>query len=219
MTPMAFAPGAISRDALERTASATAAASLRSSRLVELMGYVSRSWAPGHTGSSVRPWGARTGSKAGAAWDVVGKWVGQSVGIDDVRKAPNHSWRHRIEDELRAGECPEDVRDAILGHARKTTGRLGRAARRSSGCTAICRWSPSVGAVDGRLPSPRRHRPRQARTSEFFTVGPFAEATLNCATDLFHREHTMSCDLRNRTRGVRHPIVIEGPISSGLCAA
>jgi hypothetical protein len=27
-------------------------------------------------------------------------------------------------DELRAAEAPEDVRDAILGHTRQTTGRL-----------------------------------------------------------------------------------------------
>ena len=45
------------------------------------------------------------------------------MGITDAAKAPNHAWRHRMEDELRSVEVPEDVRDAILGHARKTTGR------------------------------------------------------------------------------------------------
>jgi predicted hydrolase (HD superfamily) len=28
-----------------------------------------------------------------------------------------------MEDQLRAAEVPEDVRDAIIGHARRTTGR------------------------------------------------------------------------------------------------
>jgi integrase len=64
------------------------------------------------------------GQQGGRAWNVVGKWVRQTVGIEDPRKAPDHSWRHRMEDELRAVEAPEDARDAILGHARKTTGRV-----------------------------------------------------------------------------------------------
>ena len=53
----------------------------------------------------------------------MGKWVRDTVGINDPQKAPNHSWRHRVEDELRAAEVAEDARDAIVGHARKTTGR------------------------------------------------------------------------------------------------
>ena len=65
-------------------------------------------------------------NKSGRRWDVdaVGTWVKEVVGIKDARKAPNHSWRHRVEDEMRAAEIPEDVRDAIVGHARQTTGRL-----------------------------------------------------------------------------------------------
>jgi integrase len=63
------------------------------------------------------------GQRGGRGWNLVGKWV-RNVGITDPRKAPNHSFRHRMEDELRAVETPEDVRDAILGHARKTTGRV-----------------------------------------------------------------------------------------------
>lgn len=65
-------------------------------------------------------------NKSGRRWDVdaVGTWVKEVVGIKDRRKAPNHSWRHRVEDEMRAAEVPEDVRDAIVGHARQTTGRL-----------------------------------------------------------------------------------------------
>ncbi len=62
------------------------------------------------------------GKRGGRAWNLIGKWV-RRVGITDPDKAPDHSWRHRIEDELRAAEVPEDVRDAIVGHSRKTTGR------------------------------------------------------------------------------------------------
>jgi integrase len=65
----------------------------------------------------------RYGRRGGRGWNAVGTWVRKTVGIDDAQKAPNHSWRHRMEDELRAAEVPEDVHDAILGHARKTTGR------------------------------------------------------------------------------------------------
>lgn len=63
------------------------------------------------------------GNRGGRSWQVTGRWVRETVGITDPRKAPDHSWRHRMEDELRAVEAPEDVRDALLGHARRTMGR------------------------------------------------------------------------------------------------
>jgi integrase len=40
-------------------------------------------------------------------------------GIDDPRKVV-HSLRHRAQDRLRAAECPEDIRWAILGHEKRT---------------------------------------------------------------------------------------------------
>lgn len=77
------------------------------------------------------------GNRGGRAWQVTGRWVREKVGITDPRKAPDHSWRHRVEDELRAAEVPEDARDALLGHARKTTGRVygvrGEALKRLAG--------------------------------------------------------------------------------------
>lgn len=66
----------------------------------------------------------RYGRMGGRAWNLVGTWVRETVGVTDPKTAPNHSWRHRMEDELRAAEVPEDARDAIVGHQRKTTGRL-----------------------------------------------------------------------------------------------
>ena len=65
----------------------------------------------------------RFGNRGGRAWNVIGTWVRQKAGITDPAKAPDHSWRHRVEDELRAAEISEDVRDAITGHARRTMGR------------------------------------------------------------------------------------------------
>ncbi len=64
----------------------------------------------------------RYGRLGGRAWNLVGAWVRKKVGITDRKKAPNHSWRHRMEDELRAAEVYEADRDAIIGHARKTVG-------------------------------------------------------------------------------------------------
>ncbi|MCB8880186.1 site-specific integrase [Acidisoma cellulosilytica] len=63
------------------------------------------------------------GNRGGKGWQVLGRWVRETVGITDPKKAPNHSWRHRMEDELRAAEIHEEDRDAIVGHARKTVGR------------------------------------------------------------------------------------------------
>lgn len=63
------------------------------------------------------------GRLGGRAWNVVGTWVRDTVGIADEDKAPNHSWRHRMEDALRDAGTYEADRDAILGHARKTVGR------------------------------------------------------------------------------------------------
>ena len=63
------------------------------------------------------------GKRGGDAWKVTGRWVRDKVGIEDEAKSPDHAWRHRIEDEMRAQEVPEDARDAITGRARKTTGR------------------------------------------------------------------------------------------------
>jgi integrase len=88
------------------------------------------------------------GNRGGRSWQVTGRWVRDTVGITDARKAPDHSWRHRMEDELRAVEAPEEVRDAILGHARRTMGRSygerGEALRRLH--TALAKVHNPMGA-------------------------------------------------------------------------
>jgi integrase len=54
--------------------------------------------------------------------DMASKRLGKfldDVGIIDRRKVV-HSLRHRAQDRLRAAECPEDIRWAILGHEERT---------------------------------------------------------------------------------------------------
>ena len=95
----------------------------------------------------------RFGNRGGRAWNVIGKWVRQRAGITDPEKAPDHSWRHRVEDELRAAEVPEDVRDAITGHARKTVGRQygvrGEALARLHRALSLIPVPPGVFPEDG----------------------------------------------------------------------
>lgn len=49
------------------------------------------------------------------------KWARGEVGIKDARLTA-HSWRHRFEDQLRHTGAPDEVRDALTGHARKGMG-------------------------------------------------------------------------------------------------
>jgi integrase len=54
--------------------------------------------------------------------DMASKRLGKfldDIGIIDPRKVV-HSLRHRAQDRLRAAECPEDIRWAILGHEERT---------------------------------------------------------------------------------------------------
>ena len=54
-----------------------------------------------------------------------GKWwarYSDERGVTDPRKVL-HSLRHTVSDALRAAECPEDVKDSILGHVDASVGR------------------------------------------------------------------------------------------------
>ncbi len=46
---------------------------------------------------------------------TLGRWVRVKVKITDPKKAPAHSWRHRMEDELRKVRALPEVQDAITG--------------------------------------------------------------------------------------------------------
>lgn len=66
------------------------------------------------------------GNKGDGASRDYRKWARRTVGIIDPRLTA-HSWRHRIEDQLRDAGAPEDIRDALTGHASKSMGgRYGR---------------------------------------------------------------------------------------------
>jgi integrase len=58
---------------------------------------------------------ASDGSRGRTATTVHGRWVRKRVGITDRRKAPAHSWRHRMEDQLRIVRALPEVQDAITG--------------------------------------------------------------------------------------------------------
>ncbi|WP_143020997.1 hypothetical protein [Belnapia rosea] len=58
---------------------------------------------------------AADGTRTGTATVVHRRWLRGTVGIQDPRKAPAHSWRHRMEDQLRISRAPPEVVDAITG--------------------------------------------------------------------------------------------------------
>ena len=55
------------------------------------------------------------GARVVPAQSKMGRWMRGTVGITDPRKAPAHSWRHRMEDELRKVRALPEVQDAITG--------------------------------------------------------------------------------------------------------
>jgi len=59
---------------------------------------------------------APNGSRTPAATAAHRLWLRGTVGIADPRKAPAHSWRHRMEDELRKIGANPEAADAITGH-------------------------------------------------------------------------------------------------------
>jgi integrase len=56
--------------------------------------------------------------KANAASRRLARFL-SDIGITDPRKVA-HSWRHRAADRLRAAGCPKDMREALLGHGKRT---------------------------------------------------------------------------------------------------
>ncbi|MBN8872179.1 MAG: hypothetical protein J0H67_05030 [Rhodospirillales bacterium] len=58
----------------------------------------------------------RYGSRGSTATKAHSRWVRGVVGIIDRRLAPAHSWRHRMEDQLRIARVGPEAHDAITGH-------------------------------------------------------------------------------------------------------
>lgn len=67
--------------------------------------------------SSLR--GDRFGNRGGTGTKLIGRWV-RSLGLDDERISPSHSWRHRFKTLGRRYGLLPDVVNAITGHHRKT---------------------------------------------------------------------------------------------------
>jgi integrase len=61
----------------------------------------------------------RFGSRGGNGAKIIGRWV-RSLGLEDPRISPNHSWRHRLRTLGRRHGLAIDILDAITGHQRKT---------------------------------------------------------------------------------------------------
>jgi integrase len=61
----------------------------------------------------------RFGSRGGNGAKIIARWV-RSLGLDDPRISPNHSWRHRLRTLGRRYGLATDILDAITGHQRKT---------------------------------------------------------------------------------------------------
>ncbi len=58
----------------------------------------------------------RPGKERGrTATNIHARWLRGTVGITDRRKAPAHSWRHRMEDELRKVRALPEIQDALTG--------------------------------------------------------------------------------------------------------
>ncbi|WP_374437305.1 DUF6538 domain-containing protein [Tabrizicola sp.] len=58
---------------------------------------------------------SKDGTRTTNAQVAHGRWVRDVVGIKDPKKVPAHSWRHRMEDELRKVRALPEVQDAITG--------------------------------------------------------------------------------------------------------
>lgn len=75
------------------------------------------------------------GGRTTPAGSKLSRWMKGTVKITDGTKAPAHSWRHRMEDELRTARVPEEVTDAITGrhNPRNAGAGYGKGFRRMPG--------------------------------------------------------------------------------------
>jgi integrase len=98
------------------------------------------------------------GSRVGPATTLTGRWMRKVVGITDPGKVPNHSWRHRMEDQLRIADVRPEVVDAITGrqNPRNAGAGYGKGFRRMPAAVLkeLCRIPTPLPASPGHLPGP-----------------------------------------------------------------
>jgi integrase len=58
----------------------------------------------------------RYGTRGSIATKKHSRWIRNVVGLEDKRLAPAHSFRHRMEDQLRRARVAPEAQDAITGH-------------------------------------------------------------------------------------------------------
>ena len=62
------------------------------------------------------------GKRGGNGSRSLSRWVRDTVGITEPRKAPNHSWRHRFADQCKKVGITRELRFALEGHASSDVG-------------------------------------------------------------------------------------------------
>lgn len=63
------------------------------------------------------------GTRGDNATVKLSRWIRKSVGIDDPKLAPNHSWRHSFKDWCREANIRNELQDEITGHRPSTVAR------------------------------------------------------------------------------------------------
>jgi integrase len=89
----------------------------------------------------------KKGERSVNAQASMSRWIKGTMKITDATKAPAHSWRHKMEDDLRKVRAPAEVQDAITGrHNPRNSG---------AGYGKGYRGMPAEGLVElSRVPSP-----------------------------------------------------------------
>jgi integrase len=63
------------------------------------------------------------GTRGDNATVKLSRWIRNSVGLDDPKLAPNHSWRHSFKDWCREANIRNELQDEITGHRPGTVAR------------------------------------------------------------------------------------------------
>jgi integrase len=58
----------------------------------------------------------RYGRRGGSGSKRLCRWIRVNLGMDNVRKAPNHAWRHRFKSVCRRAGIEEEYHEALTGH-------------------------------------------------------------------------------------------------------